>query len=248
MVSFGARHVSQAYPVVFALGCLAGLGWLAVQRGPPAQAEAHSFRAALLALAAGVFGARMAFVALHGPYFVEHPAQTLWLWQGGLSWIGGALGAVAAVGLYAGLRRLSLGRLADALAIPALLVALAAWTGCLVDHCMVGVAVPASLLALRSPDLFGVVAPRWPTAAAGMIATGLLLCLAFILEGRRLAPGLRAALALGGLSAIGLGLSFTRADPTLRLAGLRPDSLGAAVLLVAAIAFAAVVWRRPSEA
>src|SRR3989304_4152711 len=121
MVLFRARRVSQASPVVLALGCLAGLGWLALRRGVSAEVEVHSFPAALLALALGLVGARLAFGALPGPHFVGNP--------------------------------------------------LAAGAGCLRDECVYGILVAPGPLAPAGTDLFGVVAPRWPTAAAGMIAT-----------------------------------------------------------------------------
>jgi phosphatidylglycerol:prolipoprotein diacylglycerol transferase len=230
--------VSQAYPVVLALGCLAGLGWLALRRGVSAQAELDSFWAACGALAAGLVGARLVFAALHGAYFLEHPLEVAWLWQGGLSWVGGAAGAAAAVGLYAALRRVPLSPLADTLTLPLLIVALSAWTGCLLEACVYGVPVAPGPFAPPSQDLFGAVTPRWPTAAVGMIACGLLLSAFTLLEGRPLPPGLRAVLAVIGIAAIALGLSFTRADPALELAGWRIDSWGAAaVTALAAAAF-----------
>jgi phosphatidylglycerol:prolipoprotein diacylglycerol transferase len=226
---------------------LAGLGWLALRRGVSAQAEAHSFPAALLALALGLVGARLVFAALHGPYFLGNPLEVVWVWRGGLSWIGGAAGALAAVGLYAGIRRLRLAPLADALAIPALLVALSAWTGCLLEACVYGIPVPASPFAPPAADLFGVVVPRWPTAPAGMIATGLLVCIFLFLEGHTLAPGRRSVLALAGIAAVGLGLSFTRADPALGVAGVRVDALGAAMILGLAGALAVMLRRQAPE-
>lgn len=221
------RRVSQAYPVVLALGCLAGLGWLALRRGVSEQGAPAAFPAAVLALAFGLVGARLAFAALHAPYFLENPFEALWVWRGGLSWVGGAVGAVAAIGLYAGLRRLRLATLTDAMVLPALMVAFAAWTGCLLESCVVGLPVQGGPLALPAADLFGVVAPRWPTAAVGMALCGLLLCAFILLEGRAVAPGWRAVGALAGVAAIGLTLSFTRADPSLSVAGLRIDAWGA---------------------
>ena len=167
--------MSQAYPVVLALGCLAGLGWLALRRDVSAQSQSHVFAAAILALALGLAGARLAFAALHAPYFLERPLEVIWVWRGGLSWVGGAVGALAAIGVYATARRLRLAALADALVIPALAVALAAWTGCLLETCVYGIPLSPGPFAQPTADLFGVVQPRWPTAAVGMIASGLLL-------------------------------------------------------------------------
>ena len=223
--------MSQAYPVVLALGCLAGLGWLALRRDDSAQDGHHAFTAGLAALALGLLGARLAFAALHAPFFLGNPLEALWVWRGGLSWVGGALGALVAIGLVAVARRLPPARLADALVIPALLVALSSWTGCLLETCVYGVPIPAGPLAFPTADLFGVVEPRWPTASLGMIATGLLLCAFLLLESRGMPAGRRAAAALAGVAVISLGLGFTRADPALRIAGLRLDVLGAAVIL-----------------
>jgi phosphatidylglycerol:prolipoprotein diacylglycerol transferase len=223
--------VSQAYPVVLALGCLAGLGWLALRRDVSRQPDNPPFTAALLALALGLIGARLVFAALHAPYFFENPLEAAWVWRGGLSWVGGALGAIGAIGLYAAVRHLRLAPLADALAVPALAVALSVWTGCLLETCVYGIRLAPGPFALPTPDLFGVVEPRWPTAAVGMIATGLLLCAFLLLDGRPMAGGRRASLALGGAAAIALALGFTRADPTFTVGGLRLDILGAALVL-----------------
>jgi len=231
--------VSQAYPVFFALGCLAGLCWLALRRGVQTEASAAAFMAALFALALGLAGARLGFAALHWPYYSQHPQEILWLWQGGLSWVGGAVGVVAAVGAFARVRGLSFASLADAVALPALAVALAAWTGCFLDGCVYGLRTPAGPLFPQAPDLFGVVAPRWPTAALGVIAAGVLLSVMVALGSRPMPSGLRAALALGGVALIAFALSFTRGDPVLLIGGLRIDTVGAAAVLLIAAIFAA---------
>ena len=241
------RRVSQAYPVVLALGCLAGLGWLALRRGVSGEADVHAFPAALAALALGLVGARLGFILLHERYFLGNPLEAAWVWRGGLSWVGAALGALAAVGLYAALRHVRLAPLADALVLPSLAVALAAWTGCLLENCVYGLPIPPGPLAPPAADLFGVVGPRWPTAAVGMIASGLLLCLFLWMDGRRFGHGQRAVGALAGLAAVGLGLSFTRADPALILGALRVDGLGAALLLVLALTLALFVRREPGK-
>jgi hypothetical protein len=59
-----------------ALGRLAGLSWLALRRGVSAPEE-PTLPAGLVALAAGLVGARLVFAGLHGPYFLSNP-----LWRG----------------------------------------------------------------------------------------------------------------------------------------------------------------------
>jgi phosphatidylglycerol:prolipoprotein diacylglycerol transferase len=60
-----------------------------------------------------ILGGRAGYVLFYNlPYFIEHPAQILQLWQGGMSFHGGFLGCVAAVVLFAwrrGIPILSLG-------------------------------------------------------------------------------------------------------------------------------------------
>lgn len=237
--------MSQAYPVVFGLGCLAGLGWLARRRGVSSADQADAFPAGVLALALGLAGARLGFAAVHAPYFLDHPFELLWVWEGGLSWVGGAAGGLAAVGVASRLRRDAAGRLADALALPALIIALAAWTGCFLEGCVYGMSVPAGPLSPPAPDLFGVVAPRWPTAAVGMTSSGLLLSAFILLEGRPLPTGSRAALALGGTALIALVLSLTRADPVLLVSRYRIDTVAAAAVLVASVLFGLILRPPP---
>ncbi len=239
--------MSQAYPVVFALGCLAGLGWLAVRRGVVPEANLAAFWAAVFALAMGLAGARLGFVALHWPYYSQHLQEILWVWQGGLSWAGGAVGALAAVGIFAWARGLSFASLADAVALPALVIALAAWAGCFLDGSVYGFQTLVGPLFPPAPDLFGVVAPRWPTAAVGMIATGLLLSGMVLLDSRPMPSGLRFAIALGGVSLIALAMSLTRGDPAMLIGRVRIDTIAAAAVLLIAGGFAVgrarIRWR-----
>lgn len=238
--------MSQAYPVVLAIGCLAGLGWLVARRASSPESDGDAFTSALVALVVGLAGARLGYVALHLPYFRRHLVEALWIWEGGLSWVGGAIGVLAAIVITARVQGRNPMGLADALAIPGALVALAAWTGCLLDRCLYGIPITPSLIALPAPDIFGTIAPRWPTAIAGMAATGILVAGLLWTTDRRLPTGLLASLVLAALALIGLVLSFTRADPSLLAAGFRLDTIGAFALLILAGVTGLFVWaRRP---
>jgi phosphatidylglycerol:prolipoprotein diacylglycerol transferase len=60
-----------------------------------------------------ILGGRIGYVLFYNaPYFIEHPAEVVQLWKGGMSFHGGFLGCVAAVVLFAwrrGIPWLSLG-------------------------------------------------------------------------------------------------------------------------------------------
>ncbi len=67
-----------------------------------------------------ILGGRIGYVLFYNaPYFVEHPAEIVQLWKGGMSFHGGFLGCVAAVVLFAwrrGIPWLSLGDITCAVA------------------------------------------------------------------------------------------------------------------------------------
>jgi phosphatidylglycerol:prolipoprotein diacylglycerol transferase len=244
------RRVSNAYPVIFSLGALAGLLWLALSGSPqPSLSEGTGawpsptsrVDAGLSALAAGLVGARAAFVIAHWSYYGGRPEQALMFWQGGLSWIGGALGALLGLGLYTALARRSFWPMADALAMPAAILALAAWVGCLLDGCAYGRRAQFGLLTPPSRDLLGTIASRWPAQTLGALYSVAVLVVLYWLGGQRIRSGALASICLALVSAGALALSFLRADPMGMLAGARLDAIGSGLLLLLALAG---LWQR----
>lgn len=74
------------------------------------------------AVPAGVIGARLVHVIDRWNHYSADPKQVLAFWEGGLSLYGAILGGVAVGALYAKIRGLPVGRLAD-IAAPGLIVA-----------------------------------------------------------------------------------------------------------------------------
>lgn len=229
----------QAYPILFTLGALAGLAWLLFvdphrrsreARRDPEAAAVVRLDAGLAALAGGVIGARLAYVAVHASYVTAHLDQAVRFSSGGLSWVGGALGALAGLLAAAAFRRRSPWPLADALAIPAAVLAMAAWGGCLLDGCAFGRPLASSELAALGSDFYASLIPRWPTQLVGLLAAAGLALGLLRLEARNLPVGWQASAALVGLGATALGLSFARGDPVPLLAGIRLDALGAGLI------------------
>jgi phosphatidylglycerol:prolipoprotein diacylglycerol transferase len=61
-----------------------------------------------------VLGGRIGFVLFYNlPYYIDHPIQVLFLWHGGMSFHGGALGVTTAIILFARHRVLSIFALSD---------------------------------------------------------------------------------------------------------------------------------------
>jgi len=69
------------------------------------------------AVAGVILGGRLGYVLFYQPaYFAAHPAEILYVWQGGMAFHGGLLGVIAALFIFAWRRRIEVLRLADILA------------------------------------------------------------------------------------------------------------------------------------
>jgi phosphatidylglycerol:prolipoprotein diacylglycerol transferase len=124
LISFGPFAI-RWYALAYIVGIL--LGWLyarsiirseALWRGP-APLTVIDFDDFILWVTLGIIvGGRTGYVLFYNPaFFVQHPAEILQLWNGGMSFHGGFLGCVAAVMLFArknGISILSLGDITTA--------------------------------------------------------------------------------------------------------------------------------------
>jgi phosphatidylglycerol:prolipoprotein diacylglycerol transferase len=160
----------RSYTLLLDLGLLLALGVLYRRTQRRAARPDLWLDGALVALALGVLGGRIGYVAAHWTYFQDRHSQILKYWLGGLSWHGALMGALVGLAIYCRVREVSFWRLADELAGVAPLVGAAAWLGCLLAGCSYGREVgQAHWLAADLPDLFGVWALRYNVqlAAAG---------------------------------------------------------------------------------
>ena len=230
----------QAYSIAFAVGSLIGLlylGWeipsasSAGRRIPPPM----RMGAAIIALGTGVIAARLGFVLPHGEYYANHPEQILMFWEGGLSWVGGAIGALLALMIVAAIEKNSFWSLMDAMAIPAVILAFACWFGCLLEGCSYGKAADFGLFTPLSADIFGTVAKRWPVQGSGSLLCVAAFLLLRALDHRKLAAGALGCLSLAMISAISLLLAFGRGDPVPAYLGVRLDALASGGLLALSI-------------
>jgi phosphatidylglycerol---prolipoprotein diacylglyceryl transferase len=120
LISIGPIAI-RWYALAYIVGIL--LGWLyarAVIRaeqpwGGPAPLTVTDYDDFVLWVTLGIIlGGRLGYVLFYNPrYFAAHPLEALQLWKGGMSFHGGFLGCVLAVGLFARWRRISFLSLAD---------------------------------------------------------------------------------------------------------------------------------------
>ena len=234
----------NAFTMVFTLGVLVNFLWLglseptrtATSRLPDEKTSPTTrIDAGLSALTAGLIGARAGFVLLHWGYYASRLIETFWFWQGGLSWIGGVVGAVIGLGVYTTLSHRPFWPLADILALSGVVMALSSWTGCLLEGCAYGRRTNAGFWTPLAVDMFGSRVPRWPTQTVGIVLNLVILAVLYWLAGRHLRHGTLVCMSLSLIAASSLALTFTRGDPVLLLAGLRLDTVGTAVILLLAL-------------
>jgi phosphatidylglycerol:prolipoprotein diacylglycerol transferase len=247
--------MDNAYPAIFILGALASFIWLGFFSPSPKAPSQSSRRtlsstthidAALLALFLGLIGARAGFVYLHWEYYTNHPIEIFWFWQGGLTWPSGAVTAVLGIGLFARYGGHSFWSLMDTLAIPAAIMNLVSWSGCFLDGCAYGIQMPESILTPGIEDMFGSIAPRWPTQIAGTFSGVIILALIFILSNRQVRRGVLGWTGLALIAVSAFALSFTRADPAMLIGEFRLDTIGStAVLLTAMCGFVLAWFKKP---
>ncbi len=202
---------------------------------------------ALLALAAGWMGARVYHVIMRWDYYQTRPdeiASLSGLWDGsmpgGLGMRGAVLLGLAAVALYAGVRRLSFWHLADAAALGLAVGQAIGWVGALAQGANYGI-VSDSRLALELSDLYGLMAPRFPLQHVEILVYGVVFLVLLALAAQNRPPGTLFFVYLIAVSLSNAALGFQRGDETAYWGALRVDQIVDAA--VAALAMAGWVGR-----
>ncbi len=222
--------------------------WLIAVETEPA----HSLRqrlandpviAGVVMLATGLFTARLTFILLHSSYYFARPLEILYLWQGGLSGIGGFTGALLGLGIFARVKGESFAAYADALAIPGAIIASSCWLGCWLEGCAYGIPLVSQFPLLTGIDMLDSEILRWPTQAAGAIFS-LLSVGALITLKDRLPLGILGMVSLSLIAAGVFVVSFFRSDPSLLIAGFRLDTLAALGLALLGIGGILIVTRK----
>ncbi|MEE9507814.1 MAG: prolipoprotein diacylglyceryl transferase family protein [Anaerolineales bacterium] len=231
--------MSNAYPIALAAGTLASLLWIGLYV-PPSRSTTPDYNlrgldAGLWAVFMGLAGARLGFALLHLDYFKSNIQEITWFWNGGLSWIGGVLGALVGIGIYALLNKHRFWPLADTVALAAPILGFASWFGCLYDSCAYGKRADVGLLTPPSSDMFGVEASRWPVQGTGAIICLLIFLFLFTLRRRKLNDGIITTVSLSLISAGNLFLYFFRGDSIRLVNGLRLDALATVPLLLSSL-------------
>jgi phosphatidylglycerol:prolipoprotein diacylglycerol transferase len=242
----------------YALAYIAGLllGWrycLCLADRPPGLVRRRDVDDFLLWATLGVvIGGRLGYVLFYRPgYYLEQPLEALFLWHGGMSFHGGAIGVAVAIWLFARSRGIPLLAFAD-------IVAAAAPIGLFFGR--IANFINAELVG-RVTDLpWGVVfpgsgpLPRHPSQLYEAVCEGLLLFLLLVAAergGARRYPGMLTGLFLAGYAVARMaGELFRQPDAHIGylVFGATMGQLLSLPLLLAGMAL--IVWarRRPEAA
>jgi phosphatidylglycerol:prolipoprotein diacylglycerol transferase len=198
-----------------------------------------------------IIGGRAGYVLFYNlPYFIEHPAQILQLWHGGMSFHGGFLGCVAAVVLFAWYRGIPILSLGD---ITCAVGPIGLFLGRLANF------INGELWGRPTDVPWGMIfpgggpLPRHPSQLYEAALEGLVLLAILAILVRRGAlrrPGL-----IIGAFAVGYGIArsfcelFREPDPQLGFlwGGLTMGMLLSVPLVLAGIAFIVVAMRRTPQ-
>lgn len=213
------------YTALVMLGALVGLGasWL-YWRGHVRRAAALSIflDGAIIGFVAGWIGARAYHVVTHWDYYSARPDEIAQIGLGGLAMRGALIAGFIALMFYARWRRLMLVKLLDATAIGLAAGQAIGWAGALVQGANYGI-VSDSQVAMDLPDLYGLIAPRFPLQHAEIILFAVLAIGLVVLAFSKPRPGILFLVYLLIASAANFVLGFQRGDETAWLAGLRID-------------------------
>jgi phosphatidylglycerol---prolipoprotein diacylglyceryl transferase len=242
LLRLGAFTV-PTYTALIDLGLAVSLAWLYL--GAPKAKAGRWLDAGLAAVFGGLAGARLVYCFANSGYYFEHPEEIFMIWQGGLDWAGAVLGGFLGAGLYCSRAREPLAPIFDLLAWPIALLSLLGWGGCLAAGCAYGAEfapgqAPA-WLAVNAPDLYGVMALRWPTQLLGLVWSLIALGAVWLAARWSWRGGARGFYALAVVALGAFGLSFLRGDPDPFTGGLRLDTLASGLVLL--LALAGWVWR-----
>ncbi len=199
-----------SFAALIGIGILVGFGIALAARGTlKAGALAD---VGLVALLAGILLARLEHILLNLPYFARVPAEMWEIRAGGLEWRGALLGGLLGAWAMARVRRLSLPRVFDALALAVPPVMFGGWWACMANGCGYGAEVAnlsdyADVWVWEASGIYGIIAPRWRVQGIGMGAAALIWAVLLMMTWRGWASGRRmvwaVALTVLAMSALG---------------------------------------------
>lgn len=238
----------KAWGTMLVVAFTAGTAYMALYGDRKVIKPAETIDLALYALIGAVIGSRVIFVALDWGMYAGHPAKLFNVWEGGLSFHGGLLGALLAGVLFAHRRRKKFWALTD-VAAPGIALGYAfARIGCFLNGCCHGhvCEFPWAMRFLNGE------LPNELVHPTQLYALLMSLTLFFILIGLRGKFPRNGHLFASYLALYSIGrflLEFTRAGATGKLLQWAPwmtvGQFASILIFLGAVLAIALTWKRP---
>jgi phosphatidylglycerol:prolipoprotein diacylglycerol transferase len=243
--------VVRWYALAYIVGLLIGWRYCLMQADrPPRLVERRDIDDFLVWATLGVvLGGRIGYVLFYKPgYYLEHPLEVLYLWHGGMSFHGGALGVTIAILLFTRARRLPVFAFSDIIveAIP-----IGLFFGRIANF------INGELYGRETDVPWAMVfpgggpVPRHPSQLYEALCEGLLLFLLLLIaehKGARRRPGILSGLFLIGYAVARMsGELFRQPDVQLGFLvfGMTMGQLLSIPVLLAGILLILWAWRQP---
>ena len=245
--------VVRWYALAYIVGLL--LGWrycLVLADRPPRLVERRDIDDFLVWATLGVvLGGRIGYVLFYQPgYYLQHPIEALYLWHGGMSFHGGALGVTLAILLFTRARRLPVLAFSDIIAEA---IPIGLYFGRIANF------INGELFGRETDVPWAMVfpnggpAPRHPSQLYEAVCEGLLLFLLLLLaehRGARQRPGIVTGLFLIGYAVARMsGELFRQPDAQLGFLvfGTTMGQLLSIPVLIAGFILIWWAWRQPAS-
>jgi len=198
---------------------------------------------ALVAVVAGVVGARLYYVVGKWDVYAADPLRILDFGEGGLVYHGALFGGLLAAYVYTRWQGLSFLQVCDFIAPALALGESVARIGCLLNGCCYG-APTDSPLGMYLPNYYGEWTVRYPTPIIQGLTTLVIFFVLWGLRKRKPFPGFLILLYLVLYSGTRFFVEFTRdRGPLITTFGINTAQLVSVVLVIAGLAAMAYLWQ-----
>ncbi len=242
------------YALAYIVGLL--LGWrycLMLAGRPPGLVRRADIDDFLVWATLGiVLGGRIGYVLFYRPgYYLEHPLEALYVWHGGMSFHGGALGVTIAIALFTWLRTIPIFAFSDIICAAVPIGLLFGRIANFINGELIGRVSDVSW-AMVFPG--GGLLPRHPSQLYQAFCEGILLFVLLLVAercGLRRSPGVVTGLFLAGYAVARMSGELFR-EPDIQFGyfflGTTMGQLLSIPLLIAGTVLIVWAWRRPAAA
>lgn len=186
-----------------------------------------------------VLGGRIGYMLFYNlPYYLAHPMKVFAVWEGGMSFHGGALGLIIAMGLFARKRKLPFLALTDLVVVPTSLGLAFGRIGNFINAELRGRPSDAPWAMLFPNDL----TPRHPVQLYAVGKDLLLFWALWEIYRRSNRPGVTAASFLVLYGVLRFGVEFFR-EPDVQIGYIGPFTLGQLLTIPLVIVGGFLLWK-----